>query len=194
MKICLIAAVDQGNSIGLSDGSLPWHISWDLARFKDLTLGHSVLMGRKTFESLKMPLGLPNRDNFILTKNEVNDGIKTVTSLSRSIQSVKNFKDALNAADPEKTLWVIGGARVFAEAISTKIVDEIQLTQVHRLSGAEVTLQFNLYDYELFIKTQKELGVVWELVSVDHKNNANEVFSFVHLKKIEVKTKNKKLK
>ena len=65
-EITLIAAASENNVLG-KDNRLIWHISDDLKRFKKLTLGHSIIMGRKTFES--MPKALPNRNNIVLTRN-----------------------------------------------------------------------------------------------------------------------------
>src|SRR6056300_41081 len=66
-EITLIAAASENNVLG-KDNQLIWHLSEDLKRFKQLTLGHAVIMGRKTFES--MPKALPNRTNIILTRNK----------------------------------------------------------------------------------------------------------------------------
>ena len=66
MKISVIAAMSENRVIG-RDGALPWHLPTDLARFKSITIGHSVIMGRKTFESVGQPL--PKRRTIVITRN-----------------------------------------------------------------------------------------------------------------------------
>ena len=68
MKITLVAAIASNNVIG-KENSLPWNIPEDLKRFKQMTSGHTILMGRKTFDSIGRPL--PNRQNIVMTKNDI---------------------------------------------------------------------------------------------------------------------------
>ena len=116
MKLIIIAAIARNRVIG-SKGKLPWHIPEDLARFKQLTTGHVVIMGRKTFDSIKNPL--PNRTNIVITSNVIN-GVKSYPSLAFALQAFKN----------EKEVFVIGGGRVYADAL--KSADELRLTLVDR--------------------------------------------------------------
>ena len=116
MKLIIIAAIARNRVIG-SKGKLPWHIPEDLARFKQLTTGHVVIMGRKTFDSLDNPL--PNRTNIVITSRVIN-GVKSYPSLSFALQALKN----------EKEVFVIGGGRVYADAL--KSADELRLTLVDR--------------------------------------------------------------
>jgi dihydrofolate reductase len=116
MKLIIIAAIARNRVIG-SNGKLPWHIPEDLARFKQLTTGHVVIMGRKTFDSLENPL--PNRTNIVITSNVIN-GVKSYPSLAFALQAFKN----------EKEVFVIGGGRLYAEAL--KFADELRLTLVDR--------------------------------------------------------------
>ncbi len=99
MKLALIAAVAKNRVIG-RDGALPWRIPEDMKRFKQLTLGHAVLMGRKTFESLSKPL--PGRRMLV------------VTSSPRSgVECFRTPDEALLAAKNEEWVFVIGGAALF---------------------------------------------------------------------------------
>jgi len=120
VKIALIAAVSRNRVIG-KDGKLPWHISEDLKRFKRLTTGHAVLMGRTTFESLGKPL--PDRRNVVLTSRPI-PGVETYRSID----------DALKALNDEERVFVIGGGKIFAQLIER--ADELYLTLIdHDVEG-----------------------------------------------------------
>jgi len=116
MKLIIIAAIARNRVIG-KNGKVPWHIPEDLARFKQLTTGHTVLMGRRTFDSLDNPL--PNRTNIVITSRVIN-GVKSYPSLDFALQALKN----------EKEVFVIGGGRLFADAL--RLTDELRLTLVDR--------------------------------------------------------------
>ena len=117
MKLSLIVAVARGNVIG-RDGKLPWRLSADLQRFKKLTMGHHILAGRKTYESIGRLL--PGRKMIIITRQcdyEV-DGAQVVSSLPA----------ALEAALGDDEVFVIGGAEIYSLALP--IVDRIYKTTV----------------------------------------------------------------
>lgn len=114
MKLAIIAAVARNRVIG-RDGALPWHISEDLKRFKRLTGTHTVLMGRRTFESIGHPL--PNRRNVVLSSAAV-PGIETYSTLERALEAVAS----------EEKVFVIGGSRLFASLLER--ADELFLTLV----------------------------------------------------------------
>ena len=116
MKLAIIAAVSRNRVIG-KNGKLPWHISEDLKRFKRLTTGHVVLMGRKTFESLGKPL--PDRRNVVITSHPI-PGTETYPSI----------QEALRALEKEERIFVIGGGTVFSELLER--ADELYLTIVER--------------------------------------------------------------
>ena len=84
MTVKMILAVDEGNAIGWDDGSLPWKIPADMKRFKELTTGHDVLMGWKTFISLRRPHGLPNRTNAVRSFAERSSPDISFARVSRS--------------------------------------------------------------------------------------------------------------
>ena len=145
MTLKMIVAADRGNAIGWSDGRLPWALKSDMRRFKELTSGHDIVMGRMTYLSLGLPNGLPNRRNVVLTKqpySEVRGQFGDVEIIS-SFDWIRAHQACLGCQPPD--LWIIGGAKVYAEALEKQIVDEIYFTQVEANSGADVTLPFDLY-------------------------------------------------
>ena len=149
--IKLILAVDAGNAIGWKNGDLPWKLPADLARFKALTTGHVVVMGRKTFESLSRPNGLPNRRNIVITQRRdlASCNVDVLSSLDQVIQlSARVLTD----------VWIIGGAQLYKEALERDIVDELHLTQVHTNSGADVVLHDDLFSWKLWLLREANAG------------------------------------
>jgi len=116
MKIAIIAAIARNRVIG-SNGKIPWHISEDLRRFKRLTTGHTVLMGRKTWESLGKPLS--NRRNVVLTLRPI-PGVECYSSIDAAIEALKE----------ESTVFVIGGAQIYS--LFLERADELYLTFIDR--------------------------------------------------------------
>ena len=116
-EVFLAVAVADNGVIG-SDGALPWHIPADLRRFKALTMGHPMVMGRKTFESL--PGLLPGRRHIVLTRDTSwsEDGAEVAHSL----------EDALNLANSPH-IAVVGGAEIYAMFLHR--ADRIELTEIH---------------------------------------------------------------
>lgn len=120
MQIVLVVAMAQNRVIGV-DGDLPWKISADLKHFKAVTMGHPVIMGRKTYESIGKPL--PGRDNIVITRNDAfaADGIERVSSIEDAL-------DLCRSRNAEKAM-IIGGGQIYAETIN--LADVIELTEVH---------------------------------------------------------------
>lgn len=121
MKIILIAAVASNQVIG-RDNQLIWKLSSDLKRFKNLTSGHFILMGRKTFESLGKPL--PNRTHLIITRNPDFQAPEGHYSFS-------NLEEAFifcNKLEVEK-LFIIGGGEIYKQSLS--FCDQLEITEVH---------------------------------------------------------------
>ena len=114
MKIALVAALDRNSAIGRGN-ALPWHLPDDLNRFKALTLGHPVLMGRKTAEAIGRPL--PGRRNLVLTRRNVAPvpGMEAVPTLDAAIADIANVANV--AATNGATLMVIGGGEIYALAM-----------------------------------------------------------------------------
>lgn len=124
-RISLIVAVDNKNGIG-KENKIPWHISEDIKRFKKLTTGHTVIMGRKTLESIVDYIGkpLPERINIVVTSNPnlANEGVIVAGSLEDAFNKAKKTE--------KDEIFVIGGAHVFQEVIDMGIADRLYLTKV----------------------------------------------------------------
>ena len=117
--ISIIAAVSENGIIG-SGNAMPWHIKEDFKRFKTLTTGHPVIMGRKTFESLGRPL--PNRTNIIVTRNKsfiINDCL-----------TASSIEEAINMCNHEEEIFIIGGGEIYRQAMP--MADKIYLTLIHK--------------------------------------------------------------
>ncbi len=117
-QVNIIAAIAENNAIGLKGKLLYW-LPADLRRFKALTTGHTIIMGRKTFDSL--PKGaLPNRRNVVLSRTGMEfPGAETFASL----------QEALASCLAEEEVYIIGGASVYAEALP--LADRLCLTEIH---------------------------------------------------------------
>ncbi|OYT14959.1 MAG: diacylglycerol kinase [Bacteroidetes bacterium 4572_77] len=125
--LSIIVAVAENNAIG-KDNDLIWYISDDLKRFKQLTTGHAILMGRKTYESL--PNGaLPKRENIVITRNAGLQLPKCVM-LNSVDQAIEKY-----AHSPEE-VFVIGGGSIYKDLLP--YVHKIYLTQVHESFDADV--------------------------------------------------------
>lgn len=114
MTLAIIAAIGKNRVIG-KDGKLPWHISDDLKRFKRLTTGHAVLMGRKTFESLGKPLA--NRRNVVLSSKKI-----------PNVETYPSIEAALKALAHQDKVFVIGGGEIYAQLLDR--ADALYLTLV----------------------------------------------------------------
>lgn len=105
MILSLIVAMSKNRVIG-NQGKIPWHLPEDLAHFKKTTMGHPIIMGRKTFDSIGKPL--PERKNIVITRNPEwkHEGILRVSSL----------EDALKDCEAESEVFIIGGGEIYAQA------------------------------------------------------------------------------
>jgi dihydrofolate reductase len=117
-KLTIIVAFDAQRGIGINN-TLPWHIPGELPRFKRITTGHAIIMGRKTFESIGRPL--PNRRNIVLTRNNEwrHEGVEVVSSLQAALQLIGD-------ADA----FVIGGADIYAQAMP--LCNQLLVTEIHQ--------------------------------------------------------------
>jgi len=118
-RICLIAAVAANGVIG-SGGALPWRLPEDLKYFKRLTQGHTVIMGRKTWESIGR--ALPGRRNLVVTRQT--GYVAPEASVAPSLEA------ALEACAGEAAVYVIGGAELYRAALP--LADQLLLTEIHR--------------------------------------------------------------
>ncbi len=121
MEISLIVAAAENGVIGKGN-QLLWRLPDDLKRFKQLTLGHRIIMGRKTYESIGKPL--PGRTSIVITRTSgyQAEGVLVVDSLEKAIDTARQLGS-------EET-FVIGGGEVYREALAKNLVDKIYLTRV----------------------------------------------------------------
>lgn len=117
MRLSIIVAMDDNHLIG-KDNALPWHLPADLAFFKKVTTGHSIVMGRKTYDSIGRPL--PNRRNLVITRNaDVSiQGCEVFNSIDNALQSAKEEEEVL----------VIGGANLCKQVLDQ--VDRLYITHI----------------------------------------------------------------
>lgn len=119
MTITLIAAASENNALG-KDNDLVWHLPDDFKRFKAITSGHFIVMGRKTFESFPKPL--PNRTHVIITRQknyQVPAGCLVVSSI----------EEALEICPQNEEVFIIGGGEIYKQSIT--LANKIELTRVH---------------------------------------------------------------
>jgi dihydrofolate reductase len=122
MRVSLIAAVAENGVIG-RDGGLPWHLSDDLRRFKQLTMGHTIVMGRRTWESIGRPL--PGRKTVVVTRQTAYLVDQPSVEVVPGLPAATAF--AASAGDDE--VFVIGGAELYREAVGA--ADRMYITRVH---------------------------------------------------------------
>ena len=138
--ITIIVAASENNVIG-NNNKLIWHLSDDLKRFKNLTKGHYVIMGRKTFES--MPRALPNRTNVIITRKE--------NYIAENAIVTNSLESALKIASDDAQPFIIGGGEIYNIALN--ISDRIELTRVHNNFEGDTT--FPEIDKEEWIESNR---------------------------------------
>ena len=156
--ITIIAAIGNNNELG-KDNDLIWHLSADLKRFKKVTTGHTIIMGRNTFESIGKPL--PNRRSVIITRNTdyKQEGCDVVHSLEQALELVKN----------EEHAFIIGGAQIYKETMQKGLADQLDITRVLSDFDADVFFpEINSNEWKL---------IAQEDFTADEKNPYN--FSFV---------------
>tara|TARA_B100000401_G_scaffold30057_1_gene18014 strand:+ start:1088 stop:1972 length:885 start_codon:yes stop_codon:yes gene_type:complete len=159
--ITIIAAASDNDVIG-NDNKLIWHLSKDLIRFKNLTKGHHVIMGRKTFES--MPKALPNRTNVVISRNKnyTAENIIVVDSIENALKVCKN--------DPQP--FIIGGGEIYK--LGLQYAKRIELTRVHH----------NFEGDTFFPEINKNLWKEVKNIKMFDIENHNYNFSFVTYDKI----------
>jgi len=155
--ISIIVAVSEDWGIG-KDNELLWHISEDLKRFKRLTLGNTVIMGKKTWESLPNK-PLPGRKNIVLTDipGEYIDFAVTAYSI----------EDSLSKCNAEDNIFVIGGGSIYRQFMP--LADRLYITHVHKKSPADV--YFPVVDMQIWKVLEKE----------DFINNDNSGISYTYV-------------
>jgi dihydrofolate reductase len=161
--ISLIVAVSEDWGIG-KDNELLWHISEDLIRFKNLTTGKTILMGKKTWESLpRKPL--PGRKNIVLTDNpdEVIDGSVTAYSIA----------DALDKCDGNEEIFVIGGGSIYRQFMP--LADRLYITHVHLEAPADVYFpRIDTAEWEVAEEESVNIGaqgIPYTCITYNRRNN-----------------------
>jgi dihydrofolate reductase len=144
--------------IGVNN-TLPWHLSEDLKHFKSLTLGHTIIMGRKTYDSIGQ--ALPNRRNIVISRN-------TGTSCE-GVEVVHSIEDAFSISKNDGEVFVIGGSNTYEQALH--LVDHLYITEIKKsFSGDTFFPEINNL---IWIETSRE----------DHTTNDGLEFSFVDYRK-----------
>ena len=136
-RLVLVAAVAENGVIG-RDRGMPWHLPGDLKRFKAITLGKPILMGRRTYESIGRPL--PGRSNIVLTRDRdfKVPGVRVVANITEALAIAGKEAERLNADE----IAVIGGATLYAETLAH--ADRLYFTEVH--ASTEGTVRFPDFD------------------------------------------------
>ena len=143
--ISLIAALDKNNVIG-RENALPWYLPEDLKRFRKLTTGKTVLMGRKTFDSIIKRNGkpLPNRKNVVVTRDQgfqAPEGVLVYNDLNKAISDLKS-----------EDLFIIGGGQIYAQTID--LADTLYITHVDMEAPGDV--YFPVIDPQKWQRIEKE--------------------------------------
>jgi dihydrofolate reductase len=139
-QLTLVVAMDAQRGIGV-DNKLPWHLPEDLAHFKRVTLGHPIIMGRKTFDSIGRPL--PKRRNIVVTRNAAwsHEGVDAALSLQDAI--------ALVGDEPAS---IIGGAQIFGESMA--LANRMIVTEIDHVFRCDTS--FPPIDPNMWIETARE--------------------------------------
>ncbi|MBZ9728284.1 dihydrofolate reductase [Salegentibacter sp. JZCK2] len=154
--ITMIAAAAENNALG-KDQDLVWHLPDDFKRFKKLTTGHHIIMGRKTFETFPKPL--PNRTHIVITRKD--------NYLKKDATVVSSLEKALEFAKKDEQPFIIGGGEIYE--LGMDIADKIELTRVHGTFEADT----------FFPEIDKK---EWKLVAEEfHPKDENHDYAFTYL-------------
>ena len=160
--ITIIAAIGANNELG-KNNDLIWYLPADLKRFKKVTSGHHILMGRNTFESIGKPL--PNRTTVIITRN--------LEYKAEGCIIVDSIEKAIEVAKEDAQIFIIGGAQIYKQTIESNLVDQLDITKVHHSFEADV--YFPKIDAAIWKEASRED------FEADEKNKYN--YSFISYKK-----------
>lgn len=151
--ISIIAALDEKRGIGKA-GQLPWHISEDLKRFKEITLGHTVIMGRITFDSIGKPL--LNRKNIVISSQ-----LQNLDGAIKDLVFVNSLDEALEIAKGD--VFIIGGGQVYAESIEK--ADKLYLTLVEGDFNCDTFFpDYSSFQKETFIGAGEENSIRYKFL------------------------------
>ncbi len=136
----IVVAISENNAIG-KNNQLLWYLPADLKHFKQITTGHTVVMGRKTFDSVGKPL--PNRRNIIITRQKISiEGCEVASSIN----------EAFALCADEQEVFIVGGAEIYRQSIH--LTDRIYLTIVHQKFDADS--YFPEFNYNEWVETERE--------------------------------------
>jgi dihydrofolate reductase len=156
LVISIVVAISENNAIG-KNNQLLWHLSADLKHFKEITSGHTIIMGRKTYDSIGKPL--PNRRNIVISRN--------TDLILPGVEVVGSVHEALALCTSEKEVFMIGGAEIYKQSLP--ITQKIYLTTVHQTFEADAFFPD--------LKTTEWKETEKEQHQVDEKNNLPYTFS-----------------
>lgn len=153
--LSLIVAMDKNNVIG-KNNDMPWHLPNDLKHFKETTLGHTMIMGRKTFDSIGRVL--PGRKTIVLTRNEQKfpEGVDVIHSLEEALAMIKE--------NEKEEIFVIGGGELFKEMLA--YADKLYVTVIDEAFEGDV--YFPKIDLEIWEEVSKEKGLKDEKNKYDY--------------------------
>lgn len=170
-KLILIAAL-SGNEVIAKDGKIPWHLPNDFKRFKEVTSGHHIIIGRKTFESL--PGILPNRTHVVITRSKDYINIMGSGTKDSPIIVVNSLEEAIKVCPNNETSYIIGGGEIYEQAIP--VVDELDLTIVDlEVTGDNLTK---------FPSAMAHMGKFKIISKIDHKIDEKHKHSFSFMRLI----------
>jgi dihydrofolate reductase len=158
MIVSMIAALDEASGIGLRN-AIPWRLPDDLRRFKQLTLGHHILMGRKTFESIGR--ALPGRTTLVVTRNPAFAAprVETAPSIEAALE--------VAAGNGEAEAFICGGGEIYAQALP--LTQRLYLTIVHTQTPSDTRFP----DYQIFR---------WDVLEISrHDADEKHTFAFTFL-------------
>jgi len=137
LNISIIVATSKNNVIGVNN-QLPWHLPADLKYFKSLTNGHSIIMGRKTYDSIGRPL--PNRENIIITRDKNYSSVELVIKHS--------IEEAIQHCNGQEEVFIIGGSEIYGQSIP--LANKLYITEVlHDFEGDTFFPEINEQEWKM---------------------------------------------
>lgn len=157
-KLSIIVAMSSNRVIGVNN-SLPWHLSEDLKHFKTLTTGHTIIMGRKTYESIGKPL--PNRRNIVISRN--------LNAFYGGIEVVHSLEDAFSTSSNDDEVFIIGGSNIYEQSLH--LAEHLYITEIKKAFEGDAF--FPEIDKSLWTESTRET----------HISSDGLEFSFIRLQK-----------
>lgn len=151
----IIVAIGNNNEIG-KNNKLLWHIPEDLKKFKEITQGKTVIMGRNTYESIGKPL--PDRHNIVLSKdlklfsNNYNEKLEICDNFSEIVKKYENS---------DEEIFIIGGAQVYKKALESGIVEKLYISHID-FSDDQADTYFSEIDYNMWKKIEEDEYAGWK--------------------------------